>query len=184
MAVQGENPKAGAGLSLPFPEAQASPPDPGAAEVLELARELAQGVEALRQAQAQAVGLRPPALALLAALAPAGPEGLTVSEAAARVGVRPQALPGVAGELEQAGLLTRLADPADARAKRLSLTPAGQARWQAAQAPCVGVLREIMAQVPHASVAKLVLGRLAQAVRQGLGGSGGAESSPPASGPA
>jgi DNA-binding MarR family transcriptional regulator len=144
--------------------------DPGAAEVLELARALARGLEALRRAQAQAGGLRPPALALLEVLALAGPDGATVSEAAGKIGVRPQALPSVAGELEQAGLLSRLTDPADGRAKRLTLTPAGLERWQAAQAPCAAVLRQILTQVPHASVAKLVLGRLALAVNLGLTG--------------
>jgi DNA-binding MarR family transcriptional regulator len=138
--------------------------------VLELARGLAQGLEALRLAQAQAAGLRLPGLALLEALAQAGPAGLNVSEAAGRIGVRPQALPGVVGELEQAGLLRRIVDAADGRARRLSLTSAGQQRWDAAQAPCQRVVAEILAQVPHASVAKLVLGRLSQAVRLGLEG--------------
>lgn len=174
MAAHSEITNAGDGLPAESGTGTAQTADPGAAEVLELARELARGLEALRQAQAAAAGLRPPAFALLEALAQAGPEGSTVSEAAGRIGVRPQALPGVAGDLEQAGLLSRLTDPADGRAKRLSLTPEGWARWEAAQAPCRAVLRELLAQVPHASVAKLVLGRLAQAVRLGL-----APASPP-----
>ncbi len=171
-------------LPVKGPAPAGSPAAAGAAEVFAQAQALARGIEALRQAQAEAAGLRLPAFSLLQTTAQAGPGGMTVSEAAARLKVRPQALPGVAGELEQAGLLSRRVDMADARARRLSATPAGLERLARAGALQERVLAAILAQVPHPSVAKLVLSRLEESVRLALPPEpepepgGGRESSP------
>lgn len=136
----------------------------GAAEVWALVRGLAQASEAVEQRQAEICGLRPPLFRLLALAVAAGPEGVAVSRAAQVLGLRPQALNRPAGELEALGLLWREADPDDGRARRLRATPDGAARLEPARRLEEEALHRIAAAIPQASVARLVLRRLVEAL--------------------
>lgn len=139
-----------------------------ARQVLELVETLSRRLERLRASQARAAGLRSPAFALLEVVRAAGKAGVTVSDAAYDLGVRPQALSGAVAELAEAGLLERERDPADGRARRLYLTPAGAERL--AQAGELGdrLLTEVLQQVPAPNVARLVLGKLDAALTRAL----------------
>jgi len=139
-----------------------------AAEVLDLGQALARELERLRQAQARAAGLRPPTWALLSLVAEAGDLGVTVSDAAVSLGVRPQALSGAVGELVGEDLLEREIDPTDGRARRLRVTPAGQARLAPGDQLRMRLLREFVGQIPQPTVAKLVLTRLQAALKHCL----------------
>ena len=141
----------------------------GGAEVLELAQGLGLDLERLRQAQARASGLRPPSWALLVLVAQAGEVGVTVSDAALGLGVRPQALSGSVAELVDEGLLQREVDSTDGRARRLKATALGQRRLLPGEELRQRLLVEIVAQIPQPSVAKLVLTRLRGALRHCLG---------------
>jgi DNA-binding MarR family transcriptional regulator len=141
----------------------------GSREVLELTVALAKELERLRLARARSVGLRPPGHVLLGLVAQAGEAGLTVSDAALALGVRPQALSGPVAELVEESLLEREVDLSDGRARRLRATQLGLGRLGPSQELEQQVLREIMAQIPQPTVAKLVLGRLQAALRQVLG---------------
>ncbi|MFZ5585000.1 MAG: MarR family winged helix-turn-helix transcriptional regulator [Thermodesulfobacteriota bacterium] len=121
-----------------------------------------------QEAQAAACALRPPAYRLLYNIVEAGESGIGVSEAAGRLGVRPQALAGPAAELAEAGLITRLVDERDSRARRLLATPAGTARLAPALALRAEMLKHITQAIPQASVARLVLDKLMGALRQAL----------------
>lgn len=136
----------------------------GAAEVWAQVRELALAAEAVERRQAQACGLRPPLFRLLALVVAAGAEGVVVSQGAERLGLRPQALNRPAGELEALGLLRREVDPADGRARRLRATPDGAARLEPARREEEELLRRVAQTIPQASVARLVLRRLAEAL--------------------
>lgn len=139
-----------------------------ASEVLDLGQGLARELERLRQAQARAAELRPPTWALLSLLAEAGDLGVTVSDAAVNLGVRPQALSGAVAELVEEGLLEREVDPTDGRARRLRITPAGLGRLAPGEELRKRLLREIVGQIPQPTVAKLVLTRLQAALRHCL----------------
>lgn len=145
----------------------ASDPDPAQAvwdQVLALAELAAQAQEA----QAGACGLRPPVYRLLHQVVEAGESGIMVSAAATRLGVRPQALAGPAAELAEAGLIQRLVDKEDGRARRLMAAPAGVARLAPAAARLGDILKQITQAIPQASVARLVLERLQAAVSLAL----------------
>ncbi|MFH1036212.1 MAG: MarR family transcriptional regulator [Pseudomonadota bacterium] len=139
-----------------------------ALEVLDLGQGLSRELERLRQAQARAAGLRPPTWALLSLVAEAGELGVTVSDAAVHLSVRPQALSGAVGELVDEGLMEREVDPTDGRARRLRVTPAGLARLAPGEELRLRLLREIVAQIPQPTVAKLVLSRLQMALKHCL----------------
>lgn len=125
---------------------------------------LAERADQVRAALAAACGLRPPLYNLLDQVFAAGESGLGVSEAAVRLGVRPQALAGPAAELEATGLLERSVDPADSRARRLLATPDGAARLAPAAALHGEMLKQITQAIPQASVARLVLDKLVEAL--------------------
>ncbi len=147
--------------------------DPGlrrdAEEVLDLVGTLARGLERIRAYQAHAAGLRLPMFSLLSVVRSAGSQGITVSDAAYRLGVRPQALSGLVAELGEAELLERAKDPTDGRARRLIITPAGAERLEQGSEIRNKLLKEILHQVPSPNVARLVLGKLDAALRHTLG---------------
>lgn len=152
-----------------------SPPEAGderiqraALEVLDLGQGLARELERLRLAQARAAGLRPPTWALLSLVAEAGELGVTVSDAAVSLGVRPQALSGAVGELVEEDLLEREVDPTDGRARRLRVTRAGLGRLSPGEELRQRLLKEIVSQIPQPTVAKLVLSRLQAALKHCL----------------
>ncbi len=141
-----------------------------AREVLSRLEELSRALHRLRTTLARAAQLRLPAYALLELLAQAeNPRGLTVSEAAHHLGVRPQALSPLAAELEGHGFLQRQTDPSDARARRLLITPRGHQRLARAQRLLHHAQDAILQQVPAPNVALLVLDKLNTALRS-LGG--------------
>ncbi len=135
-------------------------------QVLDLVRDLTRAFNRVRTQEARACRLRVPAYSLLALVHAAGREGLTVSEAASRLGVRPQALSTVVAELGQEGLLVRRVDETDGRARRLRATSRGAQRLESAARVRERLLREILAQIPSPSVAKLVLDRLELALNR------------------
>lgn len=139
-----------------------------ALEVLDLGQGLARELERLRLAQARAAGLRPPTWALLSLVAEAGDLGVTVSDAAVHLGVRPQALSGAVSELVEEDLLEREVDPTDGRARRLRVTPAGLGRLAPGEELRQRLLKEIVSQIPQPTVAKLVLSRLQAALKHCL----------------
>jgi len=78
---------------------------------------------------------------------------LSVSDLIARLSVRKQSLARVLNELEKAGLIARRENPADRRARLLSLTPDGAVAEREASA----ALRDRLAQVFRATGAESVL---------------------------
>lgn len=68
-----------------------------------------------------------------------GAENMRPSELAANAGMTRQALNYLLGQLEELGYLTRVADDADQRSKRVHLTPRGRAASEA--------MREIVLEV-------------------------------------
>lgn len=147
--------------------------DPGlrreAQEVLDLVDSLAHGLDRIRSYQAHAAGLRLPMFSLLSVVRAAGNQGTTVSDAAYRLGVRPQALSGLVAELCDAELLERIKDPTDGRARRLIITPSGAERLEQGSEVRERLIKEVLLQVPSPNVARLVLSKLESALRHALG---------------
>lgn len=73
-----------------------------------------------------ALGLTVPQFDVLATLFRSPPEGLRMGELSARLLVTEGNVTGLVGRMETAGLVARAPDPADARAVRVTLTPAGR----------------------------------------------------------
>ncbi len=157
-------------VPAPEPKQPQEPPPPKllqeADQVLELLRDLTRDFNRVRAQEARACRLRVPAYSLLALVHASGREGLTVSEAASRLGVRPQALSTLVAELGQEGLLIRRVDETDGRARRLRATRKGAQRLESAGRVRRRLLREILAQIPSPSVARLVLDRLELALKR------------------
>lgn len=160
-------------LSQANDEAMIRDKDPGlrrdAQDVLDLVNALSRGLERIRAYQAHAAGLRVPLFSLLAVVRSAGSQGITVSDAAYRLGVRPQALSGLVVELGEADLLERAKDPTDGRARRLIITPLGAERLDQGSEISNKLVTEVLRQVPSPNVARLVLGKLDAALRHTLG---------------
>jgi DNA-binding MarR family transcriptional regulator len=86
---------------------------------------------ARRLRQEAGTGLSPSLTAALATVERHGP--LTPSELAARERVQRPTITRVVCRLEEAGLVTRAADPADRRSALITVTPAGRALLEAAR---------------------------------------------------
>ena len=71
-----------------------------------------------------------------------GPDGLRPVEVAAQSGMSKQALNYLLGQLEQAGYLERVEDPADRRAKRVRMTERGRAAGEVMRAAVAEVEEE------------------------------------------
>jgi DNA-binding MarR family transcriptional regulator len=69
-----------------------------------------------------------------------GVEGATTAELAAHAGMTKQSMHELISHLERAGYLTRSPDPADSRALRVRLTPAGRELERQVHAAVAGVL--------------------------------------------
>lgn len=130
--------------------------------------DLAHGLEQLHTSRAQAVGLGNGAFTLLGVVAESGDAGTTISAAADKLGVRPQGLSSTVRELAKAGLLARKVDRSDARARRLHITTLGRERLADDGGLYSQLVTEVLAQVPHPSIAKLVISRLDLAFRRVL----------------
>src|SRR4029077_8622242 len=83
-----------------------------------------------------------------------GPEGMRPSDLAARTRMTKQALNYLLGQMEQLGYLTRAADGADQRFKRIRLTPRGRAAGAA--------MREIVLEIEAEWKRKLGARRFAE----------------------
>ena len=92
---------------------------------------LALARSARRLRQEAGTDLSPSLTAALATVEAHGP--LTPSELAARERVQRPTVTRVAGRLEELGLVTRAADPADGRSALITVTPAGRALLSAAR---------------------------------------------------
>jgi DNA-binding MarR family transcriptional regulator len=136
-----------------------------AMEVLDMVGGLARGLEKIRKHQARAAGLRLPVYSLLEVVSASGGKGITVTDAAFRLGVRPQALSGLVIELKEAELIDRQIDATDGRARRLIITPAGSDRLEQSAYLRDRLLAEILNQIPSPNIARLVLGKLETAMR-------------------
>ena len=86
---------------------------------------------ARRLRQEAGTGLSPSLTAALATVERHGP--LTPSELAARERVQRPTITRVVCRLEEAGLVTRAADPTDRRSALITITPAGRALLEAAR---------------------------------------------------
>lgn len=131
-----------------------------AQQIMKILDSLSRRLERVQEALAQATGLRPHTYALLRLVASTGQDGIVVSDAALRLGVRPQALSVPITELGNQGLLQRTKDPTDGRARRLQITPAGTQRLALGDDLEKRLFHEVLTQVPAANVAGLILGRL------------------------
>ena len=167
-STQGGNARGGRQKRRLSPEQLAAAANRGLADILEAIGSLARRMERLRSAQASSAGLRTPAYNLLGLIAAAGERGTTVSEAAFKLGVRPQGLSGAVAELVKAGLIQRGVDATDGRARRLRVTGQGRAMLAKTSEFQSRLASEVLKQVPHPAVAKLVLSRLDAAFRQAL----------------
>lgn len=104
---------------------------------------------------AGAAGLTPTQAEILARLAAQGPQRGT--DLAAALGVTAPTLSDSAAALAAKGLARRLPDPADARARRLALTPEGAAA-AAALPPIPPALAPVLAGLPEPARAGLARG--------------------------
>lgn len=138
-------------------------------EVIEMVGSLARGLEQIRKYQARAANLRLPVYSLLEVVNNAGGKGITVTDAAFRLGVRPQALSGLVMELKEAELIDRHKDTTDGRARRLIITPAGTDRLEQGAHLRDRMLSEILNQIPSPNIARLVLGKLESALHSTMG---------------
>lgn len=112
----------------PRARARREPPAPRAAEP-GLAELLSRALRLFSDRAAQRVRVLPmPSLRLAHAtlLNHLGAGGLRLTDLAARVGVSKQAVGGLVQELETMGVVRRVADPRDGRAKLVRVTPAGR----------------------------------------------------------
>ena len=138
------------------PQAQAK----HVAKVIEQMQKLGGLMEELKTVQASRSGLPLAAFNLLSCVAGFGRTGCTVSQAAALLGVRPQALNTPAGRLAKDSLLIRQVDEADSRARRLVATREGAERLEIGRAVLEDLAQAISRQIPAANVAQLFLSRL------------------------
>ncbi len=106
---------------------------------------LALGDELSGVVRAHGMSLR--GFTVLSALATGGPP--TSIALAERLGIAWSAVNLTLNELEDDGLLERVADPADRRTRRLEPTPAGRAARAAAQRDVEGVHERVLAALPE-----------------------------------
>lgn len=111
-------------------------------------------------------GLTPTQLAALATIGKTGP--MRLGDLAAAEGIAPSTLTRLVTALEEAGYVRRLADPRDARASSLSITPHGQDALQRIRAQTTLMLTESLEGLTADQLAALaaalpVLEQLAEA---------------------
>ncbi|HEX4096751.1 MAG TPA: MarR family transcriptional regulator, partial [Caulobacteraceae bacterium] len=74
-------------------------------------------------------------------------DGMSSAELSRRFGVTPQTMGEMIGNLERRALVARVQDPANRRALRLSLTPAGEKLFNACEAAMQAVEAEMFEQM-------------------------------------
>lgn len=132
--------------------------------VLEMILALGRRADKLLSLMAQEADLNTPSYNLLRLADRKGNAGMTVSEAAAKVGIRPQALSGSVGEMVREGLLSRDVKSEDRRARILRITDEGRRRLAQTTSFRESLVDKVVSQVPQPSVAKLVLRKLEEAI--------------------
>lgn len=135
-----------------------------AQEVVEMIIALGRRAERLLFKMASEAELSTPSYNVLRLADQKGEEGLTVSEAAAKVGIRPQALSGAVGEMVQKGLLSRDVMEEDRRARVLRITGEGKKRLEMADGFRDEVVQQVIDKVPQPAVARLILRKLEEAI--------------------
>lgn len=119
--------------------------------IIRLARKIDE--EALRRASdGELLGLSRRHLALLPHL---GAEGARITALAEQLGVTKQAASQTVSELEALGLLERVPDPDDGRAKLVTLTDAGWARIEGGLEILLELERELGRGLPRGAMAAL-----------------------------
>lgn len=132
--------------------------------VLEMVLALGRRADKLLALMAQEAELNTPAYNLLRLADHKGNAGMTVSEAAATVGIRPQALSGAVGEMVREGLLSRDVKSEDRRARILRITDEGRRRLAQTAPFRDSVVEMVVDQAPQLSVARQVLRTLEEAI--------------------
>lgn len=109
-------------------------------------------IHLLRRLRAQdaAAGLTPPRLSALSVIVFGGP--LTLGELAEAEQVRPPTISRLVRDLESAGLVQRLPDPADRRVQRVRATVRGRRLLEAGRARRVATLADDLASLPAAEL--------------------------------
>lgn len=88
--------------------------------------------------------LTPDQYTVLRNLHEAGPRGITQSGLSANMTSDPNTVASLVNRMERSGLLRRETDPADRRARRLRLAPAGRRRFRAARSLAIGLQDEVL----------------------------------------
>ncbi len=135
-----------------------------AQEVVEMIIALGRRAERLLFRMAAEADLSTPSFNVLRLAEQKGEKGLTVSEAAAQVGIRPQALSGAVGEMVKRGLLSRDVMEQDRRARVLRITNDGKKRLEMAEDFRNEVVQQVIDKVPQPAVARLILRKLEEAI--------------------
>lgn len=135
-----------------------------AQEVVEMIIALGRKAEKLLFRMASEAELSTPSFNVLRLAKQKGDVGLTVSEAAAQVGIRPQALSGAVGDMVRQGLLSRDVMEQDRRARVLRITDDGKKRLEMADDFRNEIVQQVIEKVPQPSVARLILRKLEEAI--------------------
>ena len=114
--------------------------------VLRLARQL--------NAASREEGLTPTQASVLQIAITRGP--LSLAELTELEGINPTMLSRVVGKLDAFGLIKRLRDPADFRAARVEVTPAGQRMYERISAQRNAIIADCVADLPADQEAALV----------------------------
>src|SRR5690606_3134708 len=104
----------------------------------------------LQAAEAVSPGMLPGTFKVLSLIQRSG--SVTVSGLAERMTADKGQVSRSVTELEDLGLVERVADPADGRIKLISVTPEGESRMLAARLPYEGRLGEVLAGWPLESI--------------------------------
>ncbi len=84
-----------------------------------------------------------------------GRDGIRLTDLAEQAQVTKQAASGLVDELEQAGYVTRVPDPSDARARLITIAPRGAAAVEAAAGTIAAVEAEWVQHLGHRRIAQL-----------------------------
>lgn len=123
-------------------------PAPGPQHFPVLLRRAWFGINQAFRRRIASTGSTPDHYTVLRTLAEAGPEGLTQCALAQRMSSDANTVTSLVRRLERAGLVARPKDPADRRARRLRLLPAGEQRLQELRVAAQKLLDEVIAVLP------------------------------------
>jgi DNA-binding MarR family transcriptional regulator len=138
-------------ISPPAAEVSATPADSGVIDVTRFRVALARLSRRLRRHEL--AGLTPTQLAALATVERLGP--LRLGDLAAAEGIAPSTLTRIVSVLEDSGYVRRDADPKDARASTLAITPNGHVILEQLRASGTALLTEWLLLLPPGQRAAL-----------------------------